>query len=83
MLLLQGLGPRTLQSLALVSEVIHGTPSRFTEPARFYFAHGGKDSHPFPVPTGVYNETISVLQNAVERSKLGHSDKQQAIKGAH
>lgn len=46
-LLLEGLGPRTLQSLALVSEVIYGTPSRFTDPARFSFAHGGKDGHPF------------------------------------
>ena len=80
LLLLQGLGPRTLQSLALVSEVVHGTPSRFTDPARFSFAHGGKDGHPFPVPTRVYDETISVLQNSVERSKLGNTDRQQAIK---
>ena len=80
LLLLQGLGPRTLQSLALVSEVIHGTPSRFKDPARFSFAHGGKDGHPFPVPTRVYDETINTLQTAVERSKLGNTDKQQAIK---
>lgn len=80
LLLLQGLGPRTLQSLALVSEVIHGTPSRFKDPARFSFAHGGKDGHPFPVPTRVYDETINTLQSAVEKSKLGNSDKQQAIK---
>jgi uncharacterized protein len=80
LLLLEGLGPRTLQSLALVSEVIHGTPSRFKDPARFSFAHGGKDGHPFPVPTKVYDETIHTLRNAVEKSKLGNSDKQQAIK---
>jgi len=80
LLLLQGLGPRTLQSLALVSEVIHGAPARFSDPARFSFAHGGKDGHPFPVPTNVYDETIHTLQTAVERAKLGHSDKQQAIK---
>jgi hypothetical protein len=80
LLLLQGLGPRTLQSLALVSEVIHGTPSRFKDPARFSFAHGGKDGHPFPVPTRVYDETITSLQNAVEKAKLGNTDKQQAIK---
>src|SRR5678810_1110443 len=79
LLLLQGLGPRTLQSLALVSEVIHGTPSRFKDPARFSFAHGGKDGHPFPVPTRVYDETINTLQTAVERSKLGNAGKQQAI----
>ncbi|MDB5132334.1 MAG: hypothetical protein JWR02_2083 [Mucilaginibacter sp.] len=80
LLLLQGLGPRTLQSLALVSEVIHGTPSRFKDPARFSFAHGGKDGHPFPVPTKVYDETIGVLQNAIHKSKLGNSEKNEAIK---
>ncbi|MCC8407980.1 DUF763 domain-containing protein [Mucilaginibacter sp. UR6-1] len=80
LLLLQGLGPRTLQSLALVSEVIHGTPSRFKDPARFSFAHGGKDGHPFPVPIKVYDETIGVLQKAVHRSKLGNNDKNEAIK---
>lgn len=80
LLMLEGVGPRTLQSLALVSEVIHGTPSRFKDPARFSFAHGGKDGHPFPVPTKVYDETIHTLQTAVEKAKLGHSDKQQAIK---
>lgn len=80
LLLLEGLGPRTLQSLALVSEVIYGTPSRFKDPARFSFAHGGKDGHPFPVPTKVYDETISTLKKAVEKSKIGESDKQRAIK---
>ena len=81
LLLLQGLGPRTLQSLVLVSEVIHGTPSRFEDPARFSFAHGGKDGHPFPVPTHVYDETIKTLEVALQRAKLGNSDKNDAIKG--
>lgn len=80
LLLLKGLGPRTLQSLALVSEVIHGTPSRFSDPARFAFAHGGKGGRPFPVPTKVYDETILTLKNAVEKAKIGDSDKQNAIK---
>jgi Uncharacterized conserved protein len=80
LLLLQGLGPRTLQSLALVSEVIHGTPTRFKDPARFSIAHGGKDGHPFPVPTKVYDETIQTLQSAVTKAKLGNSEKQTAIK---
>src|SRR6266496_2729949 len=80
LLLLEGLGPRTLQSLALVSEVIYGTPSRFKDPARFSFAHGGKDGHPFPVPIKVYDETINTLQTAIQKAKLGQSDKQQAIK---
>jgi len=80
LLLLQGLGARTLQSLALVSEVIYGTPTRFEDPARFSFAHGGKDGHPFPLLTKVYDETIDVLTHAVQRSKLGMDDKSQAIK---
>jgi uncharacterized protein len=74
------MGPRTLQSMALVSEVIYGTPSRFKDPARFSFAHGGKDGHPFPVPLKVYDETISNLQTAVQKAKIGNSEKQQAIK---
>jgi len=83
LLLLQGVGPRTIQSLALVSEVIHGTASRFTDPARFSFAHGGKDGHPFPVPVDVYDETISTLQNAVYKAKIGATDKADAIKKLH
>jgi uncharacterized protein len=83
LLLLEGVGPRTMQSLALVSEVIHGTPSRFKDPARFSFAHGGKDGHPFPVPVRVYDETISTLQTAVEKAKMDNSDKQLAIKKLH
>ncbi len=79
LLLLKGLGPRTLQSLTLVSEVIHGTPSRFSDPARFSFAHGGKNGTPFPVPTKVYDETIQTLRTAVDRSKIGLSDKTRAI----
>jgi hypothetical protein len=80
LLLLEGVGPRTLQSLALVSEVIHGTPSRFRDPARFAFAHGGKDGHPFPVPVKVYDETIGILQTAVQKARLGQSDKLEAIR---
>lgn len=79
LLLLEGMGPRTLQSMALVSEVIYGTPSRFKDPARFSFAHGGKDGHPFPVPLKVYDETISVLTKAVNKAKIGASEKLQAI----
>ena len=74
-LLLEQLGPRTLQSLALVAEVVHGTPTRFDDPARFSFAHGGKDGHPFPVPLKVYDESIAVLRCALDAAKLGHSDK--------
>jgi hypothetical protein len=80
LLMLEGVGPRTIQSLALVSEVIHGAPSRFDDPARFSFAHGGKDGHPFPVPTKVYDETINILRESVEKAKIGDSDKKAAIK---
>ncbi|MGN6266900.1 MAG: DUF763 domain-containing protein [Ginsengibacter sp.] len=83
LLLLQGVGPRTIQSLALVSEVIHGTPTRFKDPARFSFAHGGKDGHPFPVPLKVYDETIQTLHNAVQKAKIGASEKNVAIKKLH
>jgi hypothetical protein len=83
LLLLPGVGPRTIQSLALVSEVIHGSPSCFKDPARFSFAHGGKDGQPFPVPIKVYDETISTLQNAVHKAKLGSNDKAEAIKKLH
>jgi hypothetical protein len=80
LLLLEGVGPRTLQSLALVSEVIYGTPSRFRDPARFSFAHGGKDGHPFPVPVKVYDETIGILQTAVQKAKIGQSDRLEAVR---
>jgi len=83
LLMLEGMGPRTLQSMALVSEVIYGTPLRFSDPARYSFANGGKDGHPFPVPVNVYDETIKVLQKAVDMAKIGNSDKQQAIKSLH
>ncbi|MBV6646713.1 MAG: DUF763 domain-containing protein [Cyclobacteriaceae bacterium] len=79
LLLLQGLGPRTLQSLTLVSEVIYGTQSRFSDPARFSFAYGGKDGHPFPVPTKTYDESIGVLKTAVNRAKMGQSDRLKAM----
>jgi len=75
LLLLENLGPRTLQSLALVAEVVHGAPSRFSDPARFSFAHGGKDGHPFPVPLKTYDQSIGVLRRALELAKVGDTDK--------
>ena len=83
LMLTKGLGPRTLQSLTLVSEVIYGTPSRFTDPARFSFAHGGKDGHPFPVPLKIYDETIRVLRDSIEKSKLNYNDKSECIRRLH
>ena len=80
LLLLEKLGLRTLQSLALVAEVIHGAPSRFTDPARFSFAHGGKDGHPFPVPLKTYDESIAVLRRSLEAAKLGHTEKVEGLR---
>src|ERR1700728_433140 len=80
LLLTPGVGARTVASLALVAEVIHGAPSRFSDTARFSMAHGGKDGHPFPVPLHVYDETIRVLKGAMARAKLGNSDRLAAIR---
>jgi hypothetical protein len=79
LLLVPGVGQRTVEALAMASEVIHGAPYRFSDPARFSLAHGGKDGHPFPVPLRVYDETIRVLKEAVDRAKLGNDDKLGAI----
>jgi hypothetical protein len=80
LLLVPGVGARTVRSLAMVAEVIHGAPCRFADPARFSLAHGGKDRHPFPVPTKVYDKTIGVLKAAVERAKLGSDEKLAAVR---
>jgi hypothetical protein len=80
LLLLENLGPRTLQSLALVAEVVHGAPSRFSDPARFSFAHGGKDGHPFPVPLKTYDESIGVLRRSLDTAKLGDAEKLDGFK---
>jgi hypothetical protein len=80
LLLTPGVGARTVQALAMVAEVVHGTPYRFTDPARFSFAHGGKDRHPFPVPLKVYDETIRVLKSAVRSAKLGREEEVGALK---
>jgi uncharacterized protein len=80
LLLLEKLGPRTLQSLALIAEVVHGAPSRFTDPARFSFAHGGKDGHPFPVPLRTYDESLNCLRTSLELAKVGDKDK---LEGFH
>lgn len=74
-----GVGARTVRSLAMVAEVLHGTPCRFSDPARFSLAHGGKDRHPFPVPTRVFDHTIGVLKQAMQQARLGNEERLQAI----
>jgi hypothetical protein len=80
LLLVPGVGARTVRALAMVAEVVHGAPCRFSDPARFSLAHGGKDRHPYPVPTKVYDETIRVLKSAVERARLGQAEELAAIR---
>jgi hypothetical protein len=80
LLLTPGVGARTVRALAMVAEVMHGAPCRFSDPARFSFAHGGKDGHPFPVPLKVYDETIRVLKSAVRNAKLGREEELGALK---
>ena len=80
LLLTPGVGARTVRSLAMVAEVVHGAPYRFNDPARFSLAHGGKDRHPYPVPIKVYDETIRVLKGAIQNAKLGREEEMQAIK---
>jgi len=80
LLLVENLGPRTLQTLAMVAEVVHGTPVRFSDPARFSFALGGKDGHPFPVPLKTYDQSIAVLQRSLDAAKLDGGEKLQGFR---
>jgi len=80
LLLVPGVGARTVRALALVAEVVHGAPCRFSDPGRFSIAHGGKDRHPFPVPLKVYDETIGVLKSAVQKARLGREEEIGALK---
>jgi hypothetical protein len=80
LLLVPGVGARTVRALALVAEVLHGAPCRFADPARFSLAHGGKDRHPFAVPIKVYDKTIDVLRSAIAAAKLGNDERLAAIR---
>jgi len=80
LLAVPGVGARTVLALAMVAEVLHGAPYRFSDPARFSLAHGGKDRHPFPVPLRVYDQTIGVLKSAVQKAKLGNEEELAALK---
>jgi hypothetical protein len=80
LLLCPGVGARTVESLAMVAEVVHGAPCRFQDPARFSLAHGGKDRHPFPVPLDVYDQTIRIMKSAVQKAKLGRQEELAALR---
>jgi hypothetical protein len=77
---IEGVGPRTLRALALASELVNGLPAAMRDPARFAFAHGGKDGIPFPVDRLSYDRTIEILHKAVNRAALDRSEKVQAFK---
>jgi hypothetical protein len=76
----RGLGPKMIRALALVSEIIYGSEPSFKDPARFTFAHGGKDGHPFPVQRDIYDVTVETLKRAIEKAKIGNREKIEAIK---
>lgn len=80
LLLVPGVGARTVRALAMVAEVVHGAPCRFSDPGRFSIAHGGKDRHPFPVPLKVYDETIRIMKSAVSRGRLGQDEELAALR---
>jgi hypothetical protein len=75
-----GVGAKTLRALALASELVHGTPVSMRDPARFSFAHGGKDGHPYPVDRAVYDRTIQVLHDALDRSRVDYTEKRDALR---
>ena len=79
LLSLPGVGPKTLRALSLVSELIHGVPPSYRDPARYSFAHGGKDGIPYPVDRETYDRSIKILSRAIYRSKLGISEKEAAM----
>ncbi|MFQ6111725.1 MAG: DUF763 domain-containing protein, partial [Nitrospinota bacterium] len=79
----EGVGPKTLRALSLISELIYGVAPSFRDPARYSFAHGGKDGHPFPVDRKTYDRSIEALARAVRRAKLGSAEELKALKRLH
>ncbi|NWF75255.1 MAG: DUF763 domain-containing protein [Nitrospirae bacterium] len=77
---IRGVGPKTIRALSLISEIIYGTPPSYRDPARFSFAHGGKDGTPFPVDRKTYDKTIDIMKRAIHSASIGHEEKMHAIK---
>lgn len=75
----EGVGPKTIRALSLVSEIIYGAKPSYEDPARYSFAHGGKDATPYPVDRKTYDETIEVMRRAVSKTKLNYSEKSKAL----
>jgi hypothetical protein len=77
---MEGVGAKTLRALALAAEIIHGTPASMRDPARFSFAHGGKDGFPYPVDVETYDKTVQVLRDAVNKANIDRSERVKALK---
>ncbi|ODS33602.1 MAG: hypothetical protein SCARUB_01265 [Candidatus Scalindua rubra] len=77
---IRGVGPKTVRALSLISELIYGHKPSFEDPARYSFAHGGKDGHPYPVDKKNYDTSIEILRNAISQAKMGNREKMEAIK---
>ncbi len=80
LLRLEGVGPKTLRALSLISELVYGVPVSYRDPARYSFAHGGKDGYPYPVDRKTYDQSIEFLHQAVSKAKIGDTEKLQALK---
>ena len=79
----EGVGPKTIRALSLVAEIIYGAAPSYEDPARYSFAHGGKDATPYPVDRVTYDQTISMLQNAVRRTRLAPPEKDKILRRLH
>ncbi len=77
---MRGVGPKTIRALSLISELIYGQKPSFEDPARYSFAHGGKDGHPYPVDRENYDTSIEILKDAISQAKMGNREKMEAIK---
>ena len=77
---LKGIGPKTIRSLALLSDLVYGTKVSWKDPVKYSFAHGGKDHIPYPVDRKTYDKSISILKSAIDKAKIGNKDKLHAIK---
>ena len=76
---LQGVGPKTIRALSLISELVHGVAPSYRDPARYSFAHGGKDGIPYPVDRKTYDQSIELLRKAINKTKLGIREKNEAV----
>jgi hypothetical protein len=77
---IQGVGPKTIRALALVGELLYGASPSFRDPARYSFAHGGKDGFPYPVDRTTYNRSIAFIESAIKKAKIGENDRLKALK---